>query len=223
MLQKNKSKSVSKFKFLIILPLMLFMITYVSCSEDPATSQEEKELTAQEKIEKIEAIFGDGTNLTSEEREEIKNILKTVSSKDLEKYSNRGQNVQVQNSSSGIGDVPFAVIEEVPVFPGCEALKLNEARKKCMSENINQFINQHFDSSLGNQLGLEPGISRIYVQFKINAEGKVEVMGTRASHPALEEEAKRVVNLLPEMTPGKQDGKEVGVLYSLPITFQVGE
>lgn len=34
MLQKNKSKTVSKFKFLIIIPLMLAMLTYVACSED---------------------------------------------------------------------------------------------------------------------------------------------------------------------------------------------
>lgn len=223
MLQKNKSKSVSKFKFLIILPLMLAMLTYVSCSEDPATSQEEKELTAQEKIEKIEAIFGDGTNLTSEEREEIKTILKSVNPQDLEKYSNRSKKMQVQKSTSGMGDVPFAVIEEVPVFPGCETVESNEARKECMSNKINEFINQNFNSSLANQLDLKPGISRIYVQFKIAKDGNVEVMGARAPHPALEEEAVRVVNLLPQMTPGKQKGEEVGVLYSLPITFKVGE
>ena len=223
MLQKNKSKSISKFKFLILLPLMLAMMTYVSCSEDPTTSQEEKELTAQEKVEKIQSIFGDGTNLTLEDKKEIKEILETVSTQDLEKYAKRDEKVQVQNSSSGMGDVPFAVIEEVPVFPGCEALETNEERKACMSEKINGFVSQHFNSSLGNQLGLNPGISRIYVQFKIAKDGAVEVLGARAPHPELEEEARRVVSLLPQMTPGRQKGEEVAVLYSLPITFRIGE
>jgi protein TonB len=37
----------------------------------------------------------------------------------------------------------------------------------------------------------------------------------------LEQEAKEVIGKLPKMTPGKQRGKAVGVLYSLPILFQV--
>ncbi|SDK89367.1 Signal transducer regulating beta-lactamase production, contains metallopeptidase domain [Salinimicrobium catena] len=222
MLQKTRSRSISKFKFLIILPLMMAMLTYVSCSEDQVRSEEEKELTAQEKIERIEAIFGDGTNLTSEERKEIQEILKTVSSQDLEKYSKRGQKMQVQNSPSGTGDVPFAVIEEVPIFPGCEALDTNEARKKCMSDKINAFVNQNFDVSLGKANDLN-GINRVYVQFKITKNGTVEILGARAPHPALKEEAVRVINLLPEMQPGKQGGENVNVLYTLPITLKIGE
>lgn len=222
MLQKNRSKSTSKFKFLFTLPLLLAMLTYVSYSQDPVRSPEEKELTAQEKIERIEAIFGDGTELTSEDRKEIEGILKTVSTQDLEKYSKRGEKVQVQKSPSGMGDVPFAVIDEVPVFPGCESLDSNEDRKTCMSEKVIEFVNKNFNTSLGNQLNLTR-INRVYVQFKISKDGNVEVLGARAPHPALEEEARRVVNLLPQMTPGKQNGQEVGVLYSLPITFQVGD
>jgi protein TonB len=37
----------------------------------------------------------------------------------------------------------------------------------------------------------------------------------------LEKEAIKVVSSLPKMIPGKQRGKAVGVLYSLPILFQV--
>ncbi|MGA9324525.1 MAG: energy transducer TonB, partial [Salegentibacter sp.] len=35
------------------------------------------------------------------------------------------------------------------------------------------------------------------------------------------QEAARVINSLPKMQPGKQRGKPVGVMYSLPIIFQV--
>ena len=37
----------------------------------------------------------------------------------------------------------------------------------------------------------------------------------------LEAEAKRVVNLLPKMTPGEQKGKPVNVTYMLPISFNI--
>ena len=40
-------------------------------------------------------------------------------------------------------------------------------------------------------------------------------------HKLLEEEGKRVINLLPKMEPGKQRGKPVPVRYTIPINFQV--
>ncbi|MEZ4875667.1 MAG: energy transducer TonB [Flavobacteriaceae bacterium] len=119
-----------------------------------------------------------------------------------------------------IADVPFAVIENVPVYPGCENAGNNEAKKACMSEKIQQFVSKKFDTELANDLGLE-GRQRISVQFKIDKNGNVVDVRARAPHPRLEQEAINVVKSLPKMTPGKQRGKPVGVLYALPILFQV--
>ncbi|MFK5957457.1 MAG: energy transducer TonB, partial [Lutibacter sp.] len=52
-------------------------------------------------------------------------------------------------------------------------------------------------------------------------EGNIAGVKSRAPHIALQEEAIRVINLLPKMIPGKQDGNAVGVKYSLPIAFKV--
>jgi len=119
-----------------------------------------------------------------------------------------------------IMDVPFAVIENVPIYPGCESKKNNNERKKCMSEKIQKFVQKKFNTDLAGDLGLE-GRQRIAVQFKIDNTGKVTNVRARAPHPKLEKEAIKVVQALPNMTPGKQRGKAVGVLYSLPILFQV--
>jgi hypothetical protein len=120
------------------------------------------------------------------------------------------------------GSVPFAVIEEVPVFPGCKGLATNEERKECMSKKISQFINENFDVNLAENLGLK-GTNRVYVQFKIDKNGDVVNVQARAPHPDLQAEGERVINELPKMKPGEQKGKKVGVLYSLPITFQINE
>ncbi|MBE7640731.1 MULTISPECIES: energy transducer TonB [Salegentibacter] len=119
-----------------------------------------------------------------------------------------------------VADVPFAVIEDVPIFPGCENLKNNEERKQCMSKKISQFVNRNFDTDLGAELGLS-GVNRVIVQFKIDEKGNITNVMSRAPHPRLEREAARVINKLPKMQPGKQRGKAVGVMYSLPIVFQV--
>ncbi|OAB80566.1 energy transducer TonB [Cochleicola gelatinilyticus] len=119
-----------------------------------------------------------------------------------------------------IADVPFAVIENVPVYPGCESEPNNSAKKKCMSEKVQKFVQKKFNTELAGDLGLE-GRQRISVQFKIDKSGNIVDVRARAPHPRLEQEAVDVVKALPKMTPGKQRGKAVGVLYALPILFQV--
>ncbi|WP_298950795.1 energy transducer TonB [uncultured Nonlabens sp.] len=119
-----------------------------------------------------------------------------------------------------IADVPFAIIENVPIYPGCESKKNNADRKKCMSEKITKFVNKQFNTGLANDLGLE-GRQKISVQFKIDSKGNVVGIQSKAKHPKLQSEAARVINKLPTMTPGMQRGKPVGVIYALPIIFQV--
>jgi hypothetical protein len=118
-------------------------------------------------------------------------------------------------------DVPFNVVEEVPIFPGCENESTNDARKKCMTEAIANFVNRKFNRGVANNLGLS-GPQRINCYFKIDTEGNVVfIQSSRASHPRLSEEATRVIGLLPKMIPGKQRGKVVTVPYSLPIRFTI--
>ena len=116
-------------------------------------------------------------------------------------------------------EVPFSVIENVPIFPGCDKGN-NEARRKCMSQKITKFVQRKFNTDLAGDLGLS-GRQRISVIFKIDKNGDVVGVRARAPHPRLVKEATRVVNLLPKMKPGKQRGKAVVVPYSLPIIFQV--
>ena len=89
-----------------------------------------------------------------------------------------------------------------------------------MSEKITKFINKEFNVELGSQLGLK-GINKINVMFKIDTNGDIIDVLTRAPHPRLEQEAQRVIQALPKMKPGKQRGNPVIVQYALPIIFKV--
>jgi protein TonB len=115
--------------------------------------------------------------------------------------------------------VPFAIIENVPVYPGCDKGN-NDVRKKCMSDKITKLVQRKFDTDLAGDLGLT-GRQKISVIFRIDKLGNVVDVKARAPHPRLEKEAIRVINLLPKMKAGRQRGKAVIVPYSLPIIFQV--
>lgn len=116
--------------------------------------------------------------------------------------------------------VPYEFIENVPIYPGCEGLQSNEERKECMSQKITQFVNAKFNKDIGVNAGIK-GLNRINVGFKIDKEGNIIDVQSRAPHPKLEEEAIRVINALPKMEPGRQRGKAVAVSYYLPIVFQI--
>lgn len=115
-------------------------------------------------------------------------------------------------------EVPFSVIEHVPVFPGCEGLASNEEKRRCFSDNITELVAKNFSKNIAKENGLT-GRQRITVLFKIDAEGNIVGVQAMAPHESLEAEAIRVINRLPKMQPGKQKGKPVVVPYSLPIIF----
>jgi protein TonB len=115
-------------------------------------------------------------------------------------------------------EVPFAVIENVPEYPGCKGS--NAEKRKCMSQKISKFVQRKFNTDSAADLGLS-GKQRINVIFKIDKNGNVTGVRSRAPHPRLEKEATRVINMLPKMKPGRKRGRAVIVPYSLPITFQV--
>lgn len=123
---------------------------------------------------------------------------------DLEKYRNNEE------------DVPFAIIDQAPTFPGCA-----DGDKKCLNLSLTKFVQKNFNADLTKGLGLSPGKKRIYVQFKITKDGTIKDINARAPHPALKEEAIRLAEKLPKMKPGEYKGKKVNVGYTLPITFIV--
>lgn len=115
-------------------------------------------------------------------------------------------------------DVPFAIIEDVPLFPGCERVAKSE-RRKCFQEKVQRHINKNFRyPEIAQEMGVQ---GRVYVQFVIDKDGSITSIRTRGPDKNLEKEAHRIISKLPTMTPGKQRGRAVRVPFSIPITFRL--
>lgn len=160
------------------------------------------------KIKKMDSKFSDVTTtkiyINEKGRKTIVNITDMSKVKKETEYQNLGE------------DVPFAVVEKIPTFPGCA-----DGDKKCLNLSLAKFVQENFNAKLTNTLGLKPGKKRIYVQFKIDKDGSIIDIKARAPHPKLKEEAIRIAEKLPKMKPGEHKGKKVKVGYTLPITFNV--
>ena len=114
----------------------------------------------------------------------------------------------------------MALVEFVPVFPGCENLSNNAQKVACMSSNIDAFINKNFKKELLENLNPNQTY-RVYVNFKIDSRGFVTDVVANSHNEALTKEAQRVISKLPTMRPGKQGDKNVDVLYTVPIVLRI--
>lgn len=73
---------------------------------------------------------------------------------------------------------------------------------------------------LAEEQGLT-GSHKIYVKFKIDTDGSVFDVLAKRPNPYIEDEAVRVIKLLPDFIPGEHKGEKDVVPYSIPIMFHV--
>ncbi|MBW8684465.1 energy transducer TonB [Chitinophaga rhizophila] len=104
----------------------------------------------------------------------------------------------------------FTFVEQPPTFPGGE-----EALAKFLSKNIRY-----------PRVAQENAISgTVFVQFVVDSDGNIKDVKTvgAAKGGGLEEEAIRVVKIMPKWKAGKQNGRQVSVQFNLPIRFTLQE
>ena len=103
--------------------------------------------------------------------------------------------------------IPRVFVEEMPTFPGGD-----NALLKYIASRI-----KYPEDAAAN--GIQ---GRVTIQFVVGPDGSVKnVSVLRSVHPSLDEEAVRVVSALPKWKPGKQNGKTVPVIYSVPVNFNL--
>lgn len=134
---------------------------------------------------------------------------------------------ELENAKLGEEEVnekeKFTIVEELPVYPGCEKLQGKQEQQNCSNRSIQEFVMKNKKNPEGFKTSpyYKSGLT-LYVRYLINEEGMVE--DAKVVHPenSPEEfliEALNVVNKLPQMKPATQQGKPVRVQYTIPIRF----
>jgi len=155
-----------------------------------------------------------------EDEEEVEETVIESTETSQEEEVIEVEDVEVEEIDEDI-DVPFAVIEDVPIFPGCESEKGKGAKamRICFQSKMQKHISKNFRyPEIAQEMGVQ---GRVNVMFVIQKDGSIGGVRMRGPDKNLEKEAARIIAKLPKMTPGKQRGRAVRVPFSIPITFKL--
>lgn len=114
---------------------------------------------------------------------------------------------EVTNTGTGTEEPPLKVAEVMPSFPGG-----NGELMKYLNSSIKY-------PTIAAENGIE---GKVIVQFVVGRDGSItKVRAVKSIDPSLDKEAVRVVQNMPKWIPGKQNGRNVTVEYTLPVTFKL--
>ena len=117
-------------------------------------------------------------------------------------------------------EVPYFIIEEKPMFEACKEV-VKDKQPQCFKEQLDKHVKIHFKYP---PEALAEGIQgKVTVNFRINTDGSVTIIGKRGTHKILEEEAAFLIRSLPCLIPGKIRGVPTAVTFSYPLIFKLRE
>jgi protein TonB len=119
--------------------------------------------------------------------------------------------------------VEFMMIQNPPVYKGCEDFKSISSKSKCSNKKLMELIDKNFDSSVSANTDLESGDYEITVVFIVDKQGMVTNIETKGdNYKPFVNESIRIIKLIPKYSsPGMQREKIVNVRYTIPILFNV--
>lgn len=114
-------------------------------------------------------------------------------------------------------EILFVLVDEVPIFEKCG----DDTSVKCFNQELQKHFFEHF--SYPKEAIKQNMQGRVFVKFVIDKKGKVQNVKTYSSgnKELLEKEVERIMLQLPVFTPGRELGKKINVIYSMPIDFKL--
>jgi len=118
----------------------------------------------------------------------------------------------------------FKVVEEMPMFPGCDGSDTYEERKSCAQQKLMYYVYNSVEYPAEAKEKGKEGVA--VVRFKVSAEGKVygeEILrdpGAGMGEAALKTVRQMITDDI-RWEPGRLSGKKVAVQFHLPVRFKL--
>lgn len=182
--------------------------------------QQSKSLeTLRSSSEECKSLFADSVNSFYEE---VDRLCAEDYNRKMDAFYDSGYKTYeeyLKNTAEKENEESFSEVLNSPRFLQCFLVDQKDAIA-CFQEQMNAHIIRNFRYPEAAQ---EQGIQgRVYTNFIINECGFIENIRTRSPDKLLDDEAIRIINLIPRLLPGTMDdGLPVKVPFSIPITFRL--
>lgn len=160
--------------------------------------------------------------------DDITRVVVVKDEEAIKKYGDKGLfgviEITIKNSyttSERTENQVYKKVDEMPRFTGCEDTESSISEKEeCSKGKMLEYLytNLKYPEEAKKE-GIE---GMVVIQMTIGKKGNVQdAKIVRNLGGGCAEEALRVINTFPEWIPGKQDGKPVDVMYTVPIRFKL--
>jgi TonB family protein len=191
MMTKARTSSIAGIKMLLVIPAVGFVFLAISAYREIPGSSVKQIVTV---LESQNTVYGSELMPPPPPPPPVP-----------KSESNGNIKVVTQESTSDKEEVPFTVVEQMPMFPGGDVALLNYIGENTLYPEAAKTQNVQ---------------GRVIVRFCVSSKGTVTQLSVlKGVSPELDAEAIRVVGTLPKFQPGRQSGKDVPVWYMVPITF----
>jgi len=205
MMNKKRTSQVGWGKYLLTLPLFaaLLMVSY-ACKNKTTTDTNVQNKVVSEAVDTVVT-----TDTVAVPPPPMKTTIKFTAPAHVKKmkavYRSTVKFTAPVIISHGNDSVYYGV-EQMPQFPGGEIELM-----KFIKDNL------HYP-----QVAAEVGIEgRVTIRFIVNRNGDVRDVTVIRGITSCDKEAVRVVKMMPKWIPGRYNGRDVSVYYTLPITFKL--
>jgi TonB family protein len=192
MMLKEKSNPWARLKYAYVLPLAAISIAAFASTE----VSNPLERLSDAKVSDLSHYLSQNANKFDESATSI------IFNGSPEAQKPKTKKVKISPDKNGV----YQMAEVLPNYPGGVS-----AMMKYLTINMKypqEAVKKHIEG-------------RVIVQFVVDKDGTVRNANVVRSIPELDKEAIRIVEAMPKWRPGKQDGKNVKVGFTLPITFKL--
>lgn len=139
----------------------------------------------------------------------VMTLASSVAASNETENTNRGDSMTISASDTDDDDLMGIIVERRPEFPGGQKALMEFLKSNLIYPKVAR------DSSIQG---------RVIVKFTVEKDGTItDVEVVRGVHPALDEEAVRVVSMMPKWKPGTQMGDIVRTKFTLPVLFKINQ
>jgi len=196
--------------------IILSLIPLLSCGvkKELAKTQQEN-IEIQKRLTELESeqtrLESQNQRLYNQNQDYRRRIAKLLKDQERQKnYSIEREGYRIGDDDVAVPPAPkvekiFSYVEKMPEFPGGEAKMYEFIGKNMKYPNKAKEANVH---------------GKVYVQFVVEEDGKLSnIKVIRGIGSGCDEEAMRVVKMMPKWIPGEQRGKKIKVKFNLPFNF----